>query len=80
VTHFATRATPVDDIEPRAIKWSRKAAESIQPIIQSQNHTTSYLWPQERTHTRIHSRIKVISRNQVHAGHRPAHTWFKNHL
>ena len=34
-----------------AIKWSQKAAEIIQPIIQSQNHATSYLWPWKHKHT-----------------------------
>ena len=31
------------------------------------------------TNTYIHVRTETISRNQVHAGHRPARTWFKNH-
>ena len=40
------------------------------PIIPSQNHTTSYLWPwgghtHIRIHTCIHIRIKVIIRNQA---------------
>ena len=44
-----------------------------QSYVQSLNHTTiaSYLWPQGWTYTHTHThfiRMKVISRNQVHAG------------
>ena len=65
----------------RALKQSSKAAESIQPIMQSQNHSTSYLWPWGRTHTQgtniPTSRTKEVSRNQAWAGHRPACAWLK---
>ena len=57
-----------------AIKRNRKAAGSIQPITQSQNHATSYLYNYGlggvHTHTCIHTYIpamKVILRNQAHA-------------
>ena len=43
-------------------------------IIQSLNHTTSYLWPRGRRHRHILGGTKVISRNQAHAG--PACAWF----
>ena len=50
----------------RAIKWNRKAADSIQPIIQSQNHATSfYGLGGVHKHACIHLCIKVISRNQA---------------
>ena len=39
----------------RAIKW--QAAAIIQPIIYSQNHATSYLWPGGWIHTHIRTHI-----------------------
>ena len=33
----------------------KKAPKIIQPIIQNQNHATSYLWPRGRTHTQTHT-------------------------
>ena len=48
----------------RAIKRIRKTATIIQPIILSQNHATSYLWPQGHMHmharTHIHLCIEVV--------------------
>ena len=38
----------IDDIDSKSHKMEQKL---FQPIIQSQNHAASYLWPQERTHT-----------------------------
>ena len=38
----------------------------IQPIIQSQNHATSYLWSWGYTH--MHTYLHEV----------PAHAWFKN--
>ena len=52
-----------------------KATAIIQPIILSQNHAASYLWPQGCTHTPIRTYfggIKVIIKSQVHAGTRAA--------
>ena len=38
----------------------------IQPIIQSQNHSTSYLW--YRGYTHVHAYLHEV----------PAHAWFEN--
>ena len=51
MTHFVTRVKPIDEIDEKNHK-TLKAAEIMQPIIY---HITSYLWPQGRTHTHIHS-------------------------
>ena len=64
VTHFVTTVGPCLSMA----KSHKAEAESIQPIIQSQNHANSYLWPQGHTHTQDTniptSRTKAISRNQ----------------
>ena len=52
----------------RAINLRWRATEIIQPIIQSQNHATNYLWPRGHAHTCIYIGIKVISRHQECAG------------
>ena len=55
----------------RAIKRKWKAAASIQPIIESLNHAT-VIYGLGGVHTCIHTYTrasKVISRNQVRAGH-----------
>ena len=49
---------PIDYIDGKSHKLELKAAGIIQPIIPSQNHTTSYLRPRGWTHICM----KVISR------------------
>ena len=51
--HLVTRAMPIDDINGKGHKTELKSSHNIQPIVQSLNHATSYLWPRGHTHTYI---------------------------
>ena len=59
----------------RTIKFNRKAAEIIQPIIENQNHAASYLRLRQHINTHTHPH-ESDSKNQVHAG--PADAWLKS--
>jgi len=49
--HFVTRAMPINDIGGKSHKIELKFAEINQPIIQSQNHATSYVFMASAAYT-----------------------------
>ena len=63
---------PIDDIDGKSHKTELKAAEIIQPIIQIQNHATSYLWPWGHTHTHTHTHAPHKSDFKKPGTHWPA--------
>ena len=79
MTHFITRATPMHHMTARAKNQNYKALELfnqsyevwIMPIViygLGGGHTHTH------THTHTYIRMKVISRNYVHTGHK--WVWF----
>ena len=63
--HIITRATFIHDIDSKSHKMELKSSRNYSINYTSQNHTTSYLWPQGHTYACIHTRMKLISKNQV---------------
>ena len=59
--HFIIRVTLINIIDGKSHKLELKGSMTVEPIMQSQNHATSYLWPRGSTHIYI----KVILKNQV---------------
>ena len=49
--HSIARATPINDIGGKSHKIELKFAEIIQPIMQSQNHATSYVFMASAAYT-----------------------------
>ena len=48
MTHFITRATPIDKIDGKSHKMELKSSHNYSASL---NHATSYLWPRGRTRT-----------------------------
>jgi len=57
MTHFVTRATPIEDIDSKSHKTSQKSSRDYSTShLKSKSHlSTSYLWPQGRTHTHAYT-------------------------
>ena len=68
-TYFATRATPINDIDGKGHKTDLKSSKTY-----STNHikSNSHLWPQG---VPTHTYIPAFQETSVG---RPAHAWFKN--